>query len=155
MAYKPPRNSIEKQLIEIWAEILNIEPPSSIGIDDNFFVLGGHSLKATMLVSFIYKKLEVNVPLTEIFNSPTIRGLSQYLENARREFFVPIDIVEKKEYYPLSYNQKRLWVIQRLEPDRSSYHISEVMDFQRQPDKTTGRTGDRLQTGSQRLRITA
>ncbi|MCU0289441.1 MAG: phosphopantetheine-binding protein, partial [Acidobacteria bacterium] len=48
-----------------------------IGIDDNFFHLGGHSLKATILVSKIHKIFQVNVPLAEIFKTPTIRNLSR------------------------------------------------------------------------------
>jgi acyl carrier protein len=51
-----------------------------IGIDSNFFDLGGHSLKATMLMSRIHKVLDIKVPLIEIFKTPTIRAISEHVE---------------------------------------------------------------------------
>jgi acyl-CoA synthetase (AMP-forming)/AMP-acid ligase II len=67
--YTAPRNETEKKLVRIWSGVLARDPLhaaqllSSIGIDDNFFQLGGHSLKATILVSQLHKELDVHIPL--------------------------------------------------------------------------------------------
>jgi thioesterase domain-containing protein/acyl carrier protein len=64
----------EKRLLEIWAEILDRE---DIGIDDVFFDLGGHSMKAMKLMSLINKRMGVVLPFTTVFTAPTIRELAQ------------------------------------------------------------------------------
>jgi thioesterase domain-containing protein/acyl carrier protein len=73
-----PRNEIEAKLVELWADILEIEK-DLIGIDSDFFQLGGHSLKATILVSRISKIFNRTVPLIEIFKTPTIQSLAAYI----------------------------------------------------------------------------
>lgn len=120
--YVPPRNQVEEKLIEIWAEVLNLGK-EKIGINDNFFQLGGHSLKATIMVLRIHKELNVRVPMDEIFKTPTIKGLIQYIIRTKGEHFLLIDAVEKKEYYPLSSAQKRLYVTQMMEEMSTNYNI--------------------------------
>ncbi|MCP5050461.1 MAG: amino acid adenylation domain-containing protein, partial [bacterium] len=70
-----PGDELEEAVSDVWAEVLGIGK-ELIGIDSNFFQLGGHSLRATVLASRIHKKLEVKIPLVEIFRGPTIRELS-------------------------------------------------------------------------------
>jgi thioesterase domain-containing protein/acyl carrier protein len=67
---------VEKKLVELWAELLVIEP-AALGIDDNFFQLGGHSLNATILVSKIKKNLNIDLPLVELFSKATIRSMAE------------------------------------------------------------------------------
>ncbi|MCU0288543.1 MAG: phosphopantetheine-binding protein, partial [Acidobacteria bacterium] len=62
--YVAPRDGIEESLVKIWGEVLD-KKGLRIGIDDHFFQLGGHSLKATSLVSRINKELQVKIPLAE------------------------------------------------------------------------------------------
>ncbi|MBW4510720.1 MAG: amino acid adenylation domain-containing protein [Scytonematopsis contorta HA4267-MV1] len=68
-AFVAPRNSLEKQLADIWSQVLNIK---QVGIHDNFFLLGGHSLLATRLISMIRDTFKVDLPLSSIFEKPTI-----------------------------------------------------------------------------------
>ena len=75
--YVPPSNDTEKQLMEIWKDILGIE---KIGINDNFIDLGGHSLRATLLVSRIHKILNQEITLKQVFDNPTIAGIAHVLE---------------------------------------------------------------------------
>jgi amino acid adenylation domain-containing protein len=124
-AYEPPRSEIEKKLAVIWAEILEI--PSDIGIDDNFFELGGHSLKATILTSRIYKTFEVNIPLQEVFRSPTIRTLAKHIETSGKETFQAIEPCEDREYYPVSSVQRRLFFLQHVDPGNLSYNIPQFL----------------------------
>ncbi|MCP5052765.1 MAG: hypothetical protein GY940_36695, partial [bacterium] len=74
-----PRNQTEEKLAEIWADILNIEK-THIRIDESFFQVGGHSLRATILVSHIQKEFRVTVPLAEVFRYQTIRQLAGYIK---------------------------------------------------------------------------
>ncbi|EAZ91769.1 non-ribosomal peptide synthetase [Crocosphaera chwakensis] len=73
-----PRNEIEAQLCEIWAEVLGVE---SIGIDDNFFTLGGHSLQAIQLVSKISMVMNCDISVKSLFLRPTVAKFSPILEN--------------------------------------------------------------------------
>jgi amino acid adenylation domain-containing protein len=108
-----PRDSLERRLAEIWSQTLGIEK-DKIGIDSDFFQLGGHSLKATVLMSRIHRELDVRVPLTEMFKAPTIRKLALHVKASSPDRFAPIEPVEKKEYYELSFAQKRLFILSRL-----------------------------------------
>ncbi|WP_066383171.1 non-ribosomal peptide synthetase [Anabaena sp. CA = ATCC 33047] len=70
--YVPPKTEIEKTLAEIWAEVLRLE---KVGIHDNFFDLGGHSLLLTQVTSRLYNALGVELSLRQIFATPTIAEL--------------------------------------------------------------------------------
>jgi amino acid adenylation domain-containing protein len=139
--YEGPRNEIEKKLAELWAEILARNPlhmsqlQTSIGINDNFFQLGGHSLKATSLVSRIYKVFGVKIPLGEIFKRPTIKGLFDYLERAEREQYIWIEPTETKEYYELSPAQKSLFTLQQLRQGNSFYNMPSIIRLEHDLDK--------------------
>ena len=71
-----PCNETEIKLAQIWQEVLGIE---KVGIHDNFFALGGHSLLATQVVSRIQNRFELELPLSYLFESPTIEQLSRCL----------------------------------------------------------------------------
>ncbi|MGE5340608.1 MAG: amino acid adenylation domain-containing protein [Candidatus Omnitrophota bacterium] len=120
--YTAPRNELEKRLVELWGDVL-VQSSDTIGIDDNFFQLGGHSLKAMVLSSKVHHAFNVRVPLEEIFKNSTIRGISDFIREAKRETFISINPVEKKEYYPLSSAQKRLYLLQQMDETGVSYNI--------------------------------
>jgi amino acid adenylation domain-containing protein len=75
--YTAPRSEVEAQLAQIWAEVLKLE---KVGVHDNFFDLGGHSLMATQAVSRIREQLDVELPLSEMFDYPTVAELAQKIE---------------------------------------------------------------------------
>jgi amino acid adenylation domain-containing protein len=72
--YIPPRNETEKQLAAIWEDVLGVKP---IGVYDNYFDLGGHSLLAVQLFDQIQKQMGADLPLTLLFETPTIAGLAE------------------------------------------------------------------------------
>ncbi|MFC2145775.1 amino acid adenylation domain-containing protein [Acidobacteriota bacterium] len=120
--YAAPRDDLDRRLIELWSDLLKVEP-EKIGIDTNFFEIGGHSLWATILISKIHKVFETRIALNEIFTNPTIRGISRYIrENAKYRFSF-ITPVEKREYYPLSSAQKRLYVHKQMDPNSTTYNL--------------------------------
>jgi amino acid adenylation domain-containing protein len=120
--YTAPRNKIEEKLLEIWANILGIKK-ELMGIDSDFFELGGHSIKATSLASHIHKELEIHIPLVEIFTTPTVQGLADYIIQSGKEKFQPIERTEKKEYYALSSAQKRIYILQQMDKQGIGYNI--------------------------------
>ncbi|MCK4259871.1 MAG: amino acid adenylation domain-containing protein, partial [Halanaerobiales bacterium] len=124
--YEAPRNETEEILAKIWKEVLGI---NEVGINDNYFDLGGHSLKATTLVSRIHRELEVAIPLNEIFKQPTIKGISEYIQNVTRTVYEPIKQVEVKEYYEASSAQKRMYLLQQFEKNSLAYNMPGVLDI--------------------------
>jgi acyl-coenzyme A synthetase/AMP-(fatty) acid ligase/acyl carrier protein len=72
-----PRTPVEKMLAQIWAEVLSVK---QVGISDNFFDLGGHSLTATRIVARVVQHFQLNIPLRSIFESPTIAAMATLIE---------------------------------------------------------------------------
>jgi tyrocidine synthetase-3 len=132
--YVPPRNEIERRLVTIFAEVLNVDE-GVIGIDSNFFDLGGHSLKAISLIAKIHKELNIKIQLTEIFKIQTVRGLAKHLAGAVEVMYTSIESVEKKEYYPLSSAQKRMYVLQQVDVKGTTYNVYQSTPLAQQAHK--------------------
>jgi len=124
--YAPPQNEIEVTLASIWSEILGLDK-GTVGIHDDFFQLGGHSLKAAALAAKIHKALNVKIPLVDIFKIPTIRKLSQYIHAKEKEQYISIEAAEQKEYYPLSSAQKRLYLLYQADRNSTAYNMPGIM----------------------------
>ncbi|MDQ3652504.1 MAG: amino acid adenylation domain-containing protein [Acidobacteriota bacterium] len=71
--YIAPRSAVEEVVASIWSEVLDVE---QVGVHDNFFDLGGHSLKATQVISHLREALQVELPLRSLFEEPTVAGLA-------------------------------------------------------------------------------
>ena len=119
-----PRTPEEELVAEIWAQVLGLE---RVGIYDNFFELGGHSLLATQAVSRIREAFAVEIPLRRLFEVPTVAGLAESIDAARRAGqslqAPPILPVPRDGDLPLSFAQQRLWFIDQLEPGNSAYNF--------------------------------
>lgn len=76
-----PRNETEQLLVHIWRDILRTD---RIGIDDNFFEIGGHSLLIARVVGVINEAFKINIPLVKVFNNPTIRTIAVIIEEVKR-----------------------------------------------------------------------
>ncbi|MCP4157118.1 MAG: amino acid adenylation domain-containing protein, partial [bacterium] len=127
--YAAPENETEETLTAIWEEILRV-PREKIGIDTNYFELGGHSLKATIMVSKIHKTLQVKLPISMIFDSPTIRGLSEIIKKEVKERYLPVVPVETKDYYPLSAAQRRIYILHQMDPQSITYNLPNVFTLE-------------------------
>ncbi|MCP4217480.1 MAG: amino acid adenylation domain-containing protein, partial [bacterium] len=124
--YVPPQNHRQQQLVDIWAQLLDLES-SRISIDADFFDLGGHSLKATVMVSRIHKLFQVKMSLVDFFENPTIRDISLYIDGASNERFTAIHPVEKKSHYPLAAAQRRLFLFCRMHSQALTYNIPVIV----------------------------
>ncbi|MGK7901220.1 MAG: amino acid adenylation domain-containing protein [Hormoscilla sp.] len=111
--YVAPRTPAEELLAGIWADVLNIE---RVGIYDNFFKLGGHSLIGTQVMSRIRDAFAVRLPLHLLFELPTIAQLgTQLSESSGESSLAPITPVERDKPLQLSFAQQRLWFFDKLE----------------------------------------
>ncbi|HLP48534.1 MAG TPA: condensation domain-containing protein [Candidatus Kapabacteria bacterium] len=120
--YVTPRTDIEKQVAEVWQDHLGID---NIGINDDFFELGGDSLKAITLTGKLQKLMKVEVSLPEFFNNPTIKQLGEFIiSTAEHKELANIESVEMKEYYALSSAQERLFIMHSLRPMDTAYNIA-------------------------------
>ena len=123
VVYTPPVSKIEELITSIWEEVFAIRP---IGVFDNFFELGGHSLNATIMSSRIHQRLDVNIPIKEVFYNPTIRQLSRYVEESAREIHPVIEPIEKCQYYYMSSVQKRLYFLWQVDRKSTAYNMPVV-----------------------------
>ncbi|MBL4607045.1 MAG: amino acid adenylation domain-containing protein [Pseudomonadales bacterium] len=115
----PPRNPVEEALCEIWAQVLGLE---EVGIEDNFFEIGGHSLLATRIISRCRLRFQVEVPLRELFESPTIATLAVLVDQSKNKLSAPpIEAAPAGADIPLSFAQQRLWFIDQLNPGNIAY----------------------------------
>jgi hypothetical protein len=89
-SYLAPRNEVERELVGIWQEVLNVE---RVGVNDNFFELGGHSLLATRVISRMRQTFKVDfVALVSFFENPTIAGLARSIGDSREAKLVPATV---------------------------------------------------------------
>jgi thioesterase domain-containing protein/acyl carrier protein len=79
--YVAPSTATERILAEIWEQLLDVRP---VGVDDHFFRLGGHSMLAVGLMARIRRRLGAEVPLSALFEHPTVRGLAARIEGEPR-----------------------------------------------------------------------
>jgi amino acid adenylation domain-containing protein len=111
-------------LAGIWEGVLNVR---WIGSDENFFDLGGHSLLATRVLSQIREIFGVEIGVRTLFERPTLAGLTEVIEQARRfktdPKMPPIERISRNADLPLSFAQQRLWFFDQLMPDSSFYNM--------------------------------
>ena len=123
-----PRGEIEGEVAAIWADLLG---GRRIGRDDSFFDLGGHSLLATRAAQRLRQSFGIELPLAVLFDQPTLAGLAHWIAgavaagapSADAGFARPIPRADRGRPLPLSFAQERLWLLDRFEPESSTYTI--------------------------------
>jgi amino acid adenylation domain-containing protein len=120
----PPAGDLERRLAAIWEELLEVP---AVGRDDSFFALGGHSLNAIRLVSRVRTALGVELPVSAVFEAPTLAAMARRLARALGKLETPaappiVALPRSSEGEPLSFSQQRLWFLHQLEPG-ATYHV--------------------------------
>ncbi|MHB9148348.1 MAG: amino acid adenylation domain-containing protein, partial [Candidatus Amoebophilus sp.] len=121
--YVAPQTDFEKKLCKIWADTLGVSI-DQVGIQDDFFKLGGNSILAIKLVSKVNKELNNNIHVATIFKHSTVSKLVHYLQyNEAEEIVIEKTTVIKPEEQRLSFAQERLWFIEKYEEGTAAYNI--------------------------------
>jgi len=125
-----PRTDSESQVAAIWSEVLGL---SKIGATDNFFELGGHSLLAIQVVSRLRENFSVEVPLSCLFEAPTVEELTAGLNAGRWKTsgspVPPLEPISRDKVLPASFIQEQLWFLNQLEPASDAYNVPAAMRF--------------------------
>ena len=116
---RAPRTRDERYLCEIFAEVLDVP---NVSLDDDFFDLGGHSLLAVRLTARIRTVLGVHVAIRTVFEKPSPARLSTELDPAHRSR-PPLRPRPRPQRAPLSYGQRRLWFLNRMDPTAVDYNL--------------------------------
>ncbi|HVR10622.1 MAG TPA: amino acid adenylation domain-containing protein, partial [Thermoanaerobaculia bacterium] len=125
-SYAVPRDAVEEMVATAWQEVLKVP---RVGIHDDFFALGGHSLSAVQAVLRLRGAMGVEVPLRLLFERPTVALLAPALSEQLRRGMAPpppLRAVPHLGGAPLSFAQQRLWVLHQMERElgRSAYIIA-------------------------------
>ncbi|OBA84205.1 hypothetical protein A9W99_05220 [Mycobacterium sp. 1164966.3] len=119
--YRAPQIQTEKIVAEVFAEVLGL---NRVGLDDDFFVLGGDSLIATRVSARLQLALGREVPVRYLFDASTVAELAEYLHRHRGgPARAPLRVMARPEPIPLSYAQQRLWFLNRFEGGVATYNM--------------------------------
>ncbi|MBZ6310035.1 non-ribosomal peptide synthetase, partial [Streptomyces olivaceus] len=117
---RAPRTPHEQALCTLFADVLGTD---TVTIDDDFFHLGGHSLLATKLVSRIRTDIGAELPILQLFETPTVAGISAVLGKDTAPSRRTVTAVDPRPArIPLSYAQQRLWFLNRFEGPSATYN---------------------------------
>jgi amino acid adenylation domain-containing protein len=122
-AAQPPGTDAEVQIAALFAEVLGL---STIGAEDDFFALGGHSLSATRLGSRIREVCGVELGLRALFEARTVAAIARLLElapSSSTSAGEPLHPTKRTGAEPLSFAQQRLWMLDQLTPDSPAYNL--------------------------------
>lgn len=133
-SYEEPTTELEINLCTYYKEVLGIK--AEIGITDNFFMLGGHSLNAVKLINSIDEKLHYRITLKDVFDYPTIQTLSRYLETKESNKSARIMPVEERLYYEITPSQYNIWLASQIEEKSIAYNMSAVFKIHGQINKS-------------------
>ncbi|WP_179957672.1 non-ribosomal peptide synthetase [Exilibacterium tricleocarpae] len=123
--YSEPETDIENRLCQLWQVLLNVK---QVGVDDDFFELGGQSLLAVRMVAQIRAIFKVDIGVRTVFECKTVRRLAAGVETALAASLpaapLPALAAAPGDQPPvLSFSQQRLWLVDQIEPGQYQYNI--------------------------------
>ncbi|KEO84024.1 non-ribosomal peptide synthetase [Tumebacillus flagellatus] len=121
---------LESQVQAVWKSVLKRD---DIGVQENFYEIGGHSVNAILITSRLKKELGVDFQIRDIFQAPTISQLASFLGNKLREnhgdALPPLKPVSRALPLPLSFEQQRLWLSDQMQRD-TQYNVTHVWEIE-------------------------
>lgn len=121
-----PRNQLEQQLLAIWLEELGRK---DLGVTDNFFAWGGHSVKAMKVMARIRQELGYDIEFKSVFENATVEEMARYLEQLKPVSMEDIGLAEHRLHYPLSPAQTRFWFLDHLENGHATRNLPVAFKF--------------------------
>jgi amino acid adenylation domain-containing protein len=118
--YKAPENAVETELVTIWKVLLSKE---MVGTNDDFFLLGGHSLLLTKLRNAYHKKFNVLLQFKELYASTTLKAHANLIIDAEEKVYEDIKKVDEQEFYEISPTQMRYWLIHKIQGKSKEFNI--------------------------------
>ncbi|GLV53936.1 hypothetical protein KDH_07870 [Dictyobacter sp. S3.2.2.5] len=141
-----PRNSFEELILALWREILGYQ---QVGIEDNFFEIGGHSLLVNQLIARLRATFNVQISMRAIFHAVTVADqaalIQELLQTEQDLLPSPLLPVSRDEALPLSFAQQRLWLLDQLTEGSSAYTMPLILRLQGELDESA------LERGLQRI----
>lgn len=122
-----PAGEVEEKLLLIWKELLN---EKALGVNDNFFESGGHSLKAAKLITIVLRDFKVEVPLRKVFTCNTVRLLAGYIQQAEQSLQFEIPLAPEADHYPASFPQSGIYLSYLLNKDAVNYNMPSAFSIE-------------------------
>ncbi|MCA1006190.1 non-ribosomal peptide synthase/polyketide synthase [Rhodococcus hoagii] len=119
-AFRAPTTPTQEIVAGVFAEVLDVD---RVGLDDDFFALGGNSLVATQVVSRLSRALDTRVPVRELFEAPTVETLAARLTQQAGGTRQALAARPRPERIPLSLAQQRMWFLNRFDTESTAYNI--------------------------------
>ncbi|WP_417873913.1 amino acid adenylation domain-containing protein, partial [Xanthomarina gelatinilytica] len=116
-----PKNETEKKVQNIWESVLGV---ANIGVNNNFFELGGHSLNAAKLINEYKRVFKVKLSMKLIFTHTSIREHAHLILNTPKIVETRIPKAAYAKLYPVTSNQKNIWVASQYKEGSKAYHMS-------------------------------
>ncbi|RIL47326.1 non-ribosomal peptide synthetase [Staphylococcus equorum] len=130
--YVAPTNDMESAVAETFEAVLHVD---QVSIHDNFFEMGGHSLKAISVINEIEHYIGIRLPLKIIFEKPTVAQLAEFIKNSEDHTNIQdIPQAEDKSAYYVSSQQKRLYVLNEMTEGQTAYNMPGIFEIKGEVD---------------------
>ncbi|MFE6923179.1 amino acid adenylation domain-containing protein [Nocardia sp. NPDC057663] len=122
--FRAPATPVEQIVAGTFAQVLDLGADTQLGLDDDFFALGGNSLLATQIAARLGAALDTDFPVRLLFEAPTVEALAQRLGESAGAGARPALVAgERPERIPLSLAQQRMWFLNQFDPESVAYNI--------------------------------
>ncbi|WP_420811606.1 amino acid adenylation domain-containing protein [Nocardia mangyaensis] len=122
--FRAPTTAVEQIVAGTFAQVLDLDADTQLGLDDDFFALGGNSLLATQIAARLGAAFDTDFPVRLLFEVPTVGALAQRLSESAGAGARPALVAgERPERVPLSLAQQRMWFLNQFDPDSVAYNI--------------------------------
>ncbi|MEV6062151.1 amino acid adenylation domain-containing protein [Nocardia asteroides] len=122
--FRAPATPVEQIVAGTFAQVLDLAADTQLGLDDDFFALGGNSLLATQIAARLGAALDTDFPVRLLFEAPTVEALARRLAESAGAGARPALVAgERPELIPLSLAQQRMWFLNQFDPESVAYNI--------------------------------